>query len=74
VSVFQASYAPSLKAIRAVRRYLDRTHLYLDGGSYYLVKRLSELTGFPTNQIAVGSGTTELILIPIQKSNRQNRL
>jgi histidinol-phosphate aminotransferase len=52
---------PSPKAMKALRKSIERSHIYPDGGAYHLTKRLSEITGFPVEQIAIGSGSTEII-------------
>ncbi len=52
---------PSRKALRAMRRALKEVHLYPDGSSFYLKKRLAEEHGISENQIVVGNGSNEII-------------
>jgi len=51
----------SPKAIEAVRRALDNQHLYPDPSHYELLQTLSKEWNFPTNQLAIGNGSDELI-------------
>ncbi len=52
---------PSPKALEAIRKFLDRVHLYPDGQGYYLRKKLVEIHGLEINQIILGAGSTDLI-------------
>src|SRR5947209_2689958 len=52
---------PSPKALEAIRRCLDRVHLYPDGGGYYLRKKLAEGHGLEMDQVILGAGSTDLI-------------
>lgn len=52
---------PSPRALEAIRRYLDRVHLYPDGNGYYLRQKLAEFHGLELNQIILGAGSTDLI-------------
>lgn len=52
---------PSPKALEAIRRFLDRVHLYPDGNGYYLRRKLAEMHALEMNQIILGAGSTELI-------------
>jgi histidinol-phosphate aminotransferase len=52
---------PSPKALEAIRRCLDRVHLYPDGGGYYLRKKLAEVHGLEMDQVILGAGSTDLI-------------
>src|SRR2546428_91238 len=51
----------SPKALEAIRRCLDRVHLYPDGGGYYLRKKLAEVHGLEMDQVILGAGSTDLI-------------
>jgi histidinol-phosphate aminotransferase len=52
---------PSPKAQEAIRKFLDRTHFYPDGGGYYLRKKVAELHALEMDQIILGAGSTDLI-------------
>ena len=52
---------PSPKAVEAIRKSLDRVHLYPDGHGYYLHHKLAEIHGLEPNQIILGAGSTDLI-------------
>jgi len=52
---------PSPKALEAIRRFLDRVHLYPDGNGYYLRRKLAEMHALEMNQIILGAGSTDLI-------------
>jgi len=52
---------PSPKALEAIRRCLEKVHLYPDGQGYYLRRRLAECHGLDMNQIILGAGSTDLI-------------
>jgi histidinol-phosphate aminotransferase len=52
---------PSPKAVEAIRRCLDRIHLYPDGNGYYLRRRLAEIHGLDLEQVILGAGSTDLI-------------
>ena len=52
---------PSGLALRAMRRAIREVHLYPEGTSYYLVKRLAAELGVGENQILVGNGSNEII-------------
>ncbi len=52
---------PSPKAQEAIRRVLDRLHLYPDGHGYYLRERLAILHNLEMNRIILGAGSTDLI-------------
>lgn len=51
----------SPKALEAVRKALDHQNLYPDPSHYELLQTISKLWGFPTQQLAVGNGSDELI-------------
>jgi len=51
----------SPRARAAFLKCVDELHLYPEVASYELVKKLSQVTGFPTEQIITGAGATELI-------------
>lgn len=48
-------------AMAAVRNALDHQNLYPDPSHYELLQTISKLWGFPTQQLAVGNGSDELI-------------
>ncbi len=52
---------PSPKALEAIRKFLDRVHLYPDGNGYYLRRKLAEMHALEMNQIILGAGSTDLI-------------
>lgn len=52
---------PSPQALEAIRRSLDRVHLYPDSGGYELRRKLAELLQLEMNQIILGAGSTGLI-------------
>ena len=52
---------PSPKALEAIRKCLDKVHLYPDGQGYYLRRRLAECHGLDMSQIVLGAGSTDLI-------------
>lgn len=52
---------PSPKAMDAVKKALDHQNLYPDPSHYELLHTISKLWGFPTQQLAVGNGSDELI-------------
>lgn len=52
---------PSPKALEAIRRFLDRVHLYPDGNGYYLRRKLAAMHALEMNQIILGAGSTDLI-------------
>src|SRR5215212_2874663 len=52
---------PSPKALAAMRAALDSTHLYPDGGAYYLREALAAKLGFERANIILGSGSNEVL-------------
>jgi len=52
---------PSPLAVGAMMDALRRVHRYPDGSSFYLREALAEFWGVPMDQIAVGSGSNDLI-------------
>ncbi|QDK37000.1 histidinol-phosphate transaminase [Bdellovibrio sp. NC01] len=52
---------PSPKAMAAVKLALDHQQLYPDPSHYELLQTISKEWGFPTQQLAVGNGSDELI-------------
>src|SRR3954468_6220277 len=50
---------PSPKALTAMRAALDSSHLYPDGGGYYLREALAASLGFSRDHIILGSGSNE---------------
>ncbi|WP_413584934.1 histidinol-phosphate transaminase [Bdellovibrio sp. HCB274] len=52
---------PSPKAMDAVKKALEHQNLYPDPSHYELLHTISQQWGFPTNQLAIGNGSDELI-------------
>ena len=52
---------PSPKALAAMRAALDNTHLYPDGGGFYLREALAARLGFTREHLILGSGSNEII-------------
>ena len=52
---------PSPKALEAMRAALGSTHLYPDGGGFYLREALAAKLGFSRDHIILGSGSNEII-------------
>jgi histidinol-phosphate aminotransferase len=52
---------PSPKAIEAMRAAIECTHLYPDGGGYYVIRALSARLGVPPDHIILGNGSNEVI-------------
>ncbi len=52
---------PSPKALEAMRVALEFSHLYPDGGGYYVRKALSAKLQIPPEEIILGNGSNEII-------------
>jgi histidinol-phosphate aminotransferase len=52
---------PSPKAIAAMRKALDSTHLYPDGGGFYLREALAKKLGLSRDHLILGAGSNEII-------------
>jgi histidinol-phosphate aminotransferase len=52
---------PSPKALAAMRGALESSHLYPDGGGYYLCEALAATLGCARDHIILGSGSNEII-------------
>lgn len=52
---------PSPAALKAMRKAIECTHLYPDGGGYYVCRALSEKLGVPADHIILGNGSNEVI-------------
>ncbi len=52
---------PSGKALRAMRRALQESHLYPEGSCFYLVRRLAQELGVSESQLLIGNGSNEII-------------
>jgi histidinol-phosphate aminotransferase len=52
---------PSPKALAAMRAALGSTHLYPDGGGFYLREALATKFGFTRDHIILGTGSNEII-------------
>ncbi len=52
---------PSSRAVFAMRSALESTHLYPDGGGYYLREALAAKLGFTRDHLILGSGSNEVI-------------
>lgn len=54
---------PSPKALTAMRRAIDEMHLYPDDNCFYLKHRLAERFGVSPDEIILGAGSVEIILM-----------
>ncbi len=54
---------PSRKAVAAMRRAARSMHLYPDGGSFYIRNALARRLNLAPEQIAMGQGSNELIVL-----------
>ena len=54
-------FGPSPKALTAMRDALEYSHLYPDGGGYYLGEALSKKLGVPRDHLILGNGSNEVI-------------
>ena len=52
---------PSPRALEAMHAAVECTHLYPDGGGYYVTRALSEKLGVPADHIILGNGSNEVI-------------
>ncbi|MDQ2658788.1 MAG: histidinol-phosphate transaminase [Verrucomicrobiota bacterium] len=52
---------PSPKALEAMRAAIPSTHLYPDGGGYYLCKALAEKLGVARENLILGCGSNEVL-------------
>ena len=52
---------PSPKAVSAMHAAVECTHLYPDGGGYYVTRALSEKLGLPPDHMILGNGSNEVI-------------
>jgi histidinol-phosphate aminotransferase len=52
---------PSPKALAALRAALDSSHLYPDGGGYYLRDALAKKLGLSRDHLILGAGSNEII-------------
>jgi histidinol-phosphate aminotransferase len=59
-------WGPSPLALRAAEQALKSANLYPDGGAFYLREKLAQKLGVDPKQIAVGSGSNELIDLLVQ--------
>lgn len=57
---------PSPLALKALERALPKLHLYPDGSSYELVRRIARHLGVNPEQVFVGSGSNEIIELVIR--------
>lgn len=57
---------PSRLAIEAIEQAASKVHLYPDGASYYLNRRLAEHLGLAPNQVFLGHGSNEIIELLIR--------
>ena len=51
----------SPQALEAMRAAIECTHLYPDGGGYYVTQALSKKLGVPADHIILGNGSNEVI-------------
>jgi histidinol-phosphate aminotransferase len=59
-------FGPSPRAMRAIAEGLPKLHLYPDGSSYYLKRRIAEFLGVAPERIVPGSGSNEVIELLIR--------
>src|SRR5438067_13731173 len=52
---------PSPKALAAMRAALESSHLYPDGGGFYLREALAKKLGFARDHLILGAGSNEII-------------
>lgn len=52
---------PSKKAIAAMRKAVTQVHLYPDGNSFYLKRKLAEKLGVSPANLILGSGSNEIL-------------
>lgn len=52
---------PSPKALAAMKKALDRAHLYPDGGGYYLRQGIAKHLGVAMENIILGNGSNEIV-------------
>jgi histidinol-phosphate aminotransferase len=57
---------PAPLAIEAMEAAVRKVHLYPDGSSYHLVRRLAKHLGVEPNEVFVGSGSNEIIELIIR--------
>jgi histidinol-phosphate aminotransferase len=57
---------PSPRALEAIARVLPKLHLYPDGASFYLKRRMAAKFGVAEGQIALGNGSNELLELLIR--------
>ncbi len=51
----------SAKVMEAMRGAIECTHLYPDGGGYYVCRALAEKLGVPADHLILGNGSNEVI-------------
>jgi histidinol-phosphate aminotransferase len=52
---------PSPKALAAMRKTLEQSHLYPDGGAFYLREAIAEKFGLKRANVILGNGSSEVI-------------
>ncbi len=57
------AWGPSPKAVEAMERCIGKMHLYPDGGGFYLRRALAEQWGVSMDQLVLGDGSNELIVL-----------
>jgi histidinol-phosphate aminotransferase len=57
---------PSPKMIRAARNALSSLNRYPDGGCFYLKKALARYAGLGTDNIVIGNGSDEIIVLALR--------
>ncbi|MGQ0508772.1 MAG: histidinol-phosphate transaminase [Myxococcaceae bacterium] len=62
---------PSPLALEAMEAAARKVHLYPDGASYYLVRRIARFLSVPAEQIFVGHGSNEIIELIIRTFTTQ---
>jgi histidinol-phosphate aminotransferase len=54
---------PSPKAVEAISKKLSELNLYPDDAAYNLVKKLSEINGLTIDEVILGNGSVEIMLM-----------
>ncbi|MFH1836561.1 MAG: histidinol-phosphate transaminase [Candidatus Omnitrophota bacterium] len=57
---------PSPKAVEAMKKELERVNRYPDGGSFYLKEALSSKFSVPKENIVLGNGSDEIIILALR--------
>lgn len=57
---------PSPRGVQAIKGALDLLHLYPDGNCYYLKEKLAALLKIQPNQLIIGNGSDEILMLIAQ--------